>query len=283
MNTFSKRRTTTDATSRSVQLRANVKEKLVDKEFYAETRDADLSQRQLERIYAVDQVFVKVSFSQSVLTSCYFRKCRFIECDFTGATMINCNFKGASFDGCTFKYTSWERTLLEDGFLDICLPSEENLARDLVRSLRVNFAEVGNYEAVNRAASIEVKLTGQHLQNAAFSNQSYYRAKYKGWNRVLQVGAYLNWRALDLLWGNGESLSRVVASGGVVVTLVAVWYIFSKPEIGFTHALLAALAHFFGVEHQPAMSPVLSILLTAVRFVLFGLFMAILIKRLSRR
>ena len=266
-----------------MNLRENVKETLVDQEFYETTRDADLSKKQLDRIYAVDQDFINVSFAQSILTSCYFRKCRFVDCDFTGATMINCNFKGASFDGCTFKYTSWEKTLLEDAFLDVCLPSEENLARDLVRSLRVNFAHVGNYEAVNRAASIEVGLTGRHLRNAAFSKQSYYRAKYKGWNRVFQVGAYVKWRALDLLWGNGENPCRVMASACVVIGLIAAWRLYSEPEPGFADAVLTALAHFFGVEHQPPVSLGVSISLTAVRFVLLGLFMTIVIKRLSRR
>ena len=267
----------------SMKLQDNVKDRLVDKEFYEATCNADLSKKQLERIYAVDKTFVNVSFSKSVLTSCYFRNCSFIECDFSGATMVKCNFKGASFEGCIFKYTSWERTLIDDGLLDSCLPSEENLARDLVRSLRVNFAEVGNYQAVNHAASIEVALTGQHLKNAACSRQSYYRKKYRGWNRVRQVYAYLKWLALDLLWGNGESLFRVVASGVMVVTLVAVWRFISKPEMGLAQAFLVSLAHFFGVEHETAVSPVPSILLAAVRFVLFGLFMAILIKRLSRR
>ena len=126
--------------------------------------------------------FFDVSFKQCDFANCYFRNCRFIRCNFTGATIKESNFRGSQFEECNFRYTSWEKTILDEHFLDTCLPSEENLARDLARSLRVNFSQIGNYDAVNKAASIEVSLTGQHLYNAAYSRQSYYRSKYKGWS-----------------------------------------------------------------------------------------------------
>jgi hypothetical protein len=167
--------------------------------------------------------------------------------------------------------------------LDTCLPSEENLARDLVRSLRVNFSQVGNYEAVNKAAAIEVKLTGRHLYNAAYSKQSYYRSKYKGRERAWYALSHAKWKALDLLWGNGESVSRVVAWAVIAMAVIGVALGFVYPDRGVASAAGTAVSVFWGVRSQQDVHPALVVPATIVRFVLFGLFMAILVKRLSRR
>ncbi len=266
-----------------MELQDNRKEKIEDKELVAGLRDVDLSRKDLTRVYAVDQIFTGVTFKQCVFTLCYFRNCRFIRCDFTGASIKEANFKGAQFEECIFKYTTWEKTLLDDQFLDTCLPSEENLARDLVRSLRVNFAQIGNYEAVNKAAAIEVKLTGQHLYNAAYSRQSYYRAKYKGVARFTHALQHLQWKSLDLLWGNGESIFRVIVSGFAVILVAAILYMRDTVGVTFPDAFFEALWHFWGVQYRAQMPSTYVVLLTVLRFVIFGLFMAILVKRLSRR
>ena len=266
-----------------MELRDNRKEKIEDQEFSAGLRDTDMSRKELTRVFAVAQTFVGVSFKQCVFISSYFRNCKFIRCDFTGANIKDSNFKGAQFEECGFKYTTWEKTWLDERFLDTCLPSEENLARDLVRSLRVNFAQVGNYEAVNKAASIEVKLTGQHLYNAAYSRQSYYRAKYKGAARFSHALQHLQWKSLDLLWGNGESIIRIIVSGLVVVLVAAILYMRDTVGVSFQDAFIETLWHFWGVQYLAPMPPLYVALLTVLRFVIFGLFMAILVKRLSRR
>lgn len=266
-----------------MEVRENKKERIEDKDLPAGLRDTDLSRKELCRVSAVNQVFTAVTFKQCVFSACYFRNCRFVRCDFTGADIKESNFRGAQFDECIFKYTTWEKTLIDERFLDTCLPSEENLARDLVRSLRVNFSQIGNYEAVNKAASIEVQLTGQHLYNAAYSRQSYYRAKYKGLDRVKHALQHLRWKSLDLLWGNGESILRVVLSGVVVVLVAAAVYMREVPAASFLEAIFGAFGHFWGVQFGALMPPTYVVVLTILRFVLFGLFMAILIKRLSRR
>lgn len=146
-----------------MELQEHKKAIIENKEFLGEVRGENLSLTELTRVYAVGVTFVDVNFKQSNFSLCYFRNCRFIKCDFPGAHISESNFRGSQFEECDFRYTTWEKTFLDEHFLDTCLPSEENLARDLVRSLRVNFSQIGNYEAVNKAASIEVSLTGQHL------------------------------------------------------------------------------------------------------------------------
>lgn len=266
-----------------MELRNNKKVTIKDKEFTAGLLDADFSRKELVRVFAVKQTFTGAAFKQANFLSCYFRNCRFIKCDFTGASFKDSNFRGAQFEECNFKYTTWEKTVIDDDFLANCLPSEGNLARDLVRSLRVNFSQIGNYEAVNIAASIEVKLTGKHLFNAAYSKQSYYRAKYKGWNRFRHALRYIQWKLLDLLWGNGESVFCILRAGLFVVLVAAVLSMCGVSDVTFKTAFCEAFWHFWGAQYKAPMPPVYVIILTVTRFVTFGLFMAILVKRLARR
>lgn len=181
------------------------------------------SQQHYVRVFAVNIIFTEVSFKQSIFEQCYFRNCTFVRCDFIGAEFQSCNLRGAKFDGCTFNYSTWNSTILEQRFLSECLPSEENLARDLVQELRVNFSEIGNYPAVNAASSIEVKLSGTHLYKAAFSKESYYRSKYKGFDRAWMALKYIGWKFLDLLWGNGESISKVLISASIFLLMLSIF------------------------------------------------------------
>lgn len=263
-------------------LRANRKPRLEDMEFTVDVSDADYSRHDLVRVYAVRRVFRKVKFKQSNFSDCYFRNCRFIECDFTGAFIKASNLRGSQFENCSFRYTTWEKSRLDDDFMNNCLPNEENLARDLVRSLRVNFTETGNYEAVNRAAAIEVRLTGQHLYKAAYSREAYYRSKYKGWQRATHAIQHARWLALEWRWGNGESVVRVVLSS--LVAILAVALLFARDaNLGVGDAFIEALWHFWGKQHARALPSEYAVALAIVQFVALGLFMAILVKRLSRR
>ena len=268
-----------------MELKDHKKRLIEHKEFEGAVRDQNFSQCELSRVYGVKVIFVNISFKQSDISRCYFRNCRFIRCDFTGANIRESTFNGSQFDDCDFKYTTWEKTHIDEQFLESCLPSEENIARDLVRSLRVNFSQIGNYIAVNRAISIEVRLAGQHLYNAAYSQQSYYRSKYRGLLRVRKSFEHARWKALDMLWGNGESIARVAILGLIVILIAATLILFDQPQLSIGKALWTALYLFWGLKTDSvgAAREWLAIILTISRYILFALFMAILIKRLSRR
>lgn len=260
-----------------------VKTSVKDQEIEHVADKEDFTQHEFVRVYAVKKVFKDVVFKQSNILSCYFRNCRFIDCDFTGVLFKESNFIGSQFENCKFHYTFWDKTIVDEAILNTCLPPEENLARDLVRALRVNFAQIGNYDAVNKAAAIEVKLTGKHLFNAAYSKQGYYRKKYKDWDRVQMCFRHASWKALDLLWGNGESLLRVAVWGFVVILVVAASIFFKYQDIDPWDSLGNAVSVFWGVKPSRDVPQGLVVFATVVRFLLFGLFMAILVKRLSRR
>lgn len=263
-------------------LREHIKTTVENKEFFGDICDEDFSRTDLVNVYAVDAVFQDVTFKQSNLLKAYFRNCRFIRCDFTGANIKESNFRGSQFSNCCFKYTFWEKVIIDNHFLESCLPSEENLARDLVRSLRVNFGQIGNYEAVNIAAAIEVQLTGNHLCNAAFSRQSYYRNKYQGWARLSHFFQYIRWKLLDLLWGNGESVLKILMIS-VLVMFLATLFLFFADQKPLMEAARLSIKTFWGIYDLSRVSNSFVVALTVARFILFGLFMAILVKRLSKR
>lgn len=263
-------------------IKEHQKTKVENREFCGEVANESFKQHLFSQVYAKGITFRDVSFEQIVFTGCYFRNCRFINCDFTGASMKECNFRGATFTNCKFRYTTWEKTFLDEQFLESCLPSEENLSRDLVRALRVNFAQIGNYAAVNRAAALEVALTGSHLYNAAYSNQSYYRNKYKGLDRAKHALGHLKWKALDLLWGNGESLIKVLVSGSIFLVGASTWIHLDSSSTSLHESLSKVLRAFWGVGTN-GVPEFTGIILTVARYIFLGLFMAILVKRLSRR
>jgi len=263
--------------------REHRKKQIQDIEYIENILGEDLSQHEYFKTYAVNIQFKDVNFKQCVFDTSYFRKCKFISCNFTGSIFKNCNFQGAQFDNCNFSYTQWEKTIIEESFLNHCLPSEENLARDLVRSLRVNFSQIGNYSAVNTAIRIEIQYTGIHLYNAAFSRKSYYRAKHKGLDRLSIAYRYIVWKILDILWGNGESLMRVSRTAIIIIGIVALYLWQESNFIRFRDSVSTSFFGFWGIYTGTSLSSSMVAIFVISRLVLFGLFMAILVKRLSRR
>ena len=260
------------------------KEKIEDKEFSKDVSDYDYSKKVFLRVFAVGKTFTKVNFSQTDISSCYFRNCRFTKCDFTGTVFKDSYMKGSTFPESILKYTTFSGSQLDETILDNSLPAEENLARDLVRNLRVNFTQVGNYKAVNKAASIEIKLTGIHLHKAAYSREAYYRGKdiYKGFGQVKAVLSHAKWKFLDLLWGNGESLFKICMSS-LVFMLFVLFIIFMASTASFSDTAISVFYNFWGVKSDLDIARPYIVLLTVIRLLFFSLFVSVLVKRLSKR
>lgn len=265
-----------------METKEHTKKKHEDIEIISNVSKEDFSREIFIGVYAVDIVFTGIVFKQCVFDKCYFRNCKFIRCDFTGTEFKSCNLRGAQFDGCDFIYSTWEKTLLEENFLDYCLPSQENLARDLVQELRVNFSQIGNYPAVNYASAIEVKLTGIHLYKSAYSKEAYYRSKHKGWDRVFKGYEHFKWKFLDLLWGNGESIIKAIVTIFFLISVLST-VSFNVNDSSWIDNFKASFLGFWGVKSNIVIPAYISICLVISRFVFFGLFMAILVKRLARR
>jgi hypothetical protein len=155
------------------------------------------------------------------------------------------------------------------------------------RSLRVNYQQLGNADAVNKAIAVELEATGVHLEKSWRSRESYYRKKYAGAHRAAQFVRWVQFKALDWIWGNGESVAKLLRAVAVVIGLIAVIHVmaFGNPGLvaSYGQALLAAPSILLGVEVPKSYPTLYLTLIVFVRLVLFGFFMAIIVKRFNRR
>jgi uncharacterized protein YjbI with pentapeptide repeats len=88
---------------------------------------------------------------------------RFDSCDFTGCRFTASNFYTSTFSDCKFEYAVFERTLIESDILDTECPGPDNLKLKFARTLRMNYQQLGDAKSANKAISVELQATKQHL------------------------------------------------------------------------------------------------------------------------
>ncbi|WP_435139086.1 hypothetical protein [Formosa sp. A9] len=165
------------------------------------------------------------------------------------------------------------------------------------RSLKLNYASVGDYIKASKAVTIELEATKSHLKDSWLSGDQYYKTKYGGPKRTVeQFWKWFKVSLLDFVWGNGESLWRLVRFNLIIFSLLTLYDIFKKSvsqlnvlEI-FEVFLIKVPSNYFGIiikqgdqnyfEYYPNW---LSLLLVITRLVCFGLLMSIIIKKYNRR
>ncbi|RDV00142.1 hypothetical protein DWV00_04875 [Trinickia dinghuensis] len=274
----------------SAVLKKGNREQIVDyyvaKNLTAE--NADFSYKILTRLNAAKKTaFHKVSFVHAVFDGCYFNQCFFDSCDFTGARFIGCNFHQTSFAGCKFAYATFERCQIDDDILSKEAPLEDNLRMRFARSLRMNYQQIGDAKAVNKAISFELQATESYLYKSWASGETYYREKYRGIVVVRQFGSWICFRVLDFVWGNGESVLKLLRSFVLAFLVIGL----SEGAIGGDpwnlHRYLLGMQHapavFFGVAGVGSFGPTAASVIAATRLVGMAFLTAILIKRLGRR
>lgn len=258
----------------------------IDKWCNADVTDSAFINQLFVRLVAKKKRFTNVDFTYSIFDGCYMRDCVFDSCNFTGCRFASTNLYGSTFSGCTFDYASFERTTIDSRVLDSECPSFENLKMRFARTLRMNYQQLGDAEAVNKAISVELRAAELHLLKAWRSNESYYRKKYQ---KITRVEMFLKWgafKALDLIWGNGESalkLARAVIVLAIGMAVTDVW-LFRRPQhLGLGQALIEAPQVLLGTL-TPAEFPTWYLtIVVATRIVAFGFLISIIVKRFSRR
>ncbi|KAB2937051.1 MAG: pentapeptide repeat-containing protein [Hyphomicrobium sp.] len=259
-----------------------------DKAVRSNIVDSDWSNLQLVRLVAIGRRFTKVSFANTTFDACYLRDCQFDCCNFTGARFCSTNLHGAKFTGCIFDYATFERTIIDDAVLTDNCPAYENQKMRFARSLRTNYQQIGDPAAANHAIRVELDATEVHLRKAWSSNDHYYRKKYPGLvSRTVQFLSWAKFKLLDYVWGNGESITSLLRAVVVLIAAIAAVDLITNPA-PFTSAeamgaLWRAPQIFFGVTSPDYISPAWLTLVTILRLIAFGFFMAILIKRFNRR
>lgn len=239
------------------------------------------------RLNAKKVKFTNVSFQHGVFDGCYFNNCTFDSCDFTGCRFIGCNLHQSSFVGCKFEYAVFERCQIDDDILEREAPREENLKMRFARSLRMNFQQIGDAKAVNRAISLELEATSSYLKKSWSSSESYYRTKYKGWKKVPQFFKWLEFKVLDTIWGNGENTLKLLRAIIAVHVAIAAYDTISYGNPwdirDYVTSFIASPGVFFGIV-SPHTYPVwFSSSVAATRLLGFAFLTAILVKRFGRR
>lgn len=239
------------------------------------------------RLNGIKKKFTKVNFEHCTFDSAYFKNCVFDSCTFTGCRFVSCNFHQSSFTGCDFRYATFERTFIDQEVLDREAPLEENLRMHFARSLRMNFQQIGDARAVNKAISLELRTTTVYLFKSWASSEAYYYDKYTGLKRLSQLLKWMEFKALDFIWGNGESILKLLRSILILTVLICIhntatydnWDSLSD----YYNNFIPALANFFGYNFPENYPAWLISVISASKLIFFALFTAILVKRFSRR
>jgi len=242
---------------------------------------------QFLRLVAARKRFENCDFTNCEFDSCYLRNCEFVSCNFTGTKFRNTNLRGSHFAYCTFDYADFSNTQVEVDIFDSNCPDRENILLKFARSLRVNFQQIGDSQAVNKAILVELQATRVHLRKAWASREPYYRKKYKWFSRL---GVFLDWFKfilLDFFWGNGESPWKLARSFLIVLILIAIGDTVqlrdSDQLSNYLNAAIAAPEILLGVYQPKDFNGSVLSLIAGTRYVLFACLVSVLIKRLNRR
>ena len=263
------------------------REKLSDKKFDSPVSQEKFTNKLFERLVALKVEFKKVDFRYCIFDAAYIRNCSFEDCDFTGCRFVNCNLAGSSFNGCKFDYSTFDKTHIDNNILEVGCPGPENLKLKFARSLRLNYQQIGDAKSANRAINIELQATEDHLHKAWKSKESYYRKKYKGFNRLKVFGEWIEFKLLDLIWGNGEFTWKLFRTVLVALLIIAGVHAicFDDPTLvkSYSEALFLSPQILLGVMEPSAYPKLYLTAILLLRLIMFGFFMSIIIKRFNRR
>lgn len=243
---------------------------------------------QFQRLVAIKKKFSDCDFSFSEFDAAYLRNCTFDSCKFIGCKFTNTNLRGSKFIGCTFDYVQFSNTHVESEILDTGCPGQENIQQKFARTLRLNFHQIGDAAAANKAIKIELEAARVHLYKAWHSRESYYRKKYPGLlKRGKMLIEWFEFVILDFFWGNGESPLKLLRSLGILIATIALGDVYFLRNgymlSSYTSGFLQAPEVLFGLCRPPNFSGLVLVGVATLRYILIACLVSILIKRLSRR
>ena len=245
------------------------------------------------RVYTtMENIIIKgVSFEHSYFFDCKLRKVRFENCSFVNCSFNNCDFRRSSFVNCDFRYSNFRNTIVD---VDIfkSSPREHNLLLKFATSLRINYRELGQKNNEDIATQYEIKANKAHLYDSWKSKDLYYRKKYQGLERFKKFIEWIYFELNDLIWGNGESLTRLVLSSIFLIILLStivtinVENNFSLNQIVIN--IINSLYYFIGSVDNKDISELfknsyIQHVIVIFRTIFFGLLISILIRKYSRR
>lgn len=263
------------------------REKIEDKIIDSNLESSNFHNKHFVRIGSKNRNFKNVNFSHTYFENCYFRNIVFDSCNFNGCKFINCNFQGSTFPGSKFEYATFDKTFIDSEILDVNCPSLNNLTLKFARTLRINYQGIGESESVNKAIKIELKATKEYLYGAWSSKSTYYRNKFKGFNRIKMFFKWLYFRFQDFIWGNGESSLKLLRTGLMFWVFISLLdtILYKDPNLISNHinSFYNVPSIFMGISKPSNYPEFYLTAITIVRFIGFALFTSIIIKRFNKR
>lgn len=228
---------------------------------------------------SLKKTYKNVDFSYSIFDNAYFRDCFFTDCKFVGTIIKNSNFKGAKFKNCTFDYCFFEKTQISINILFENSPQGENIKSAFARNLRTNFQQLGDSRNVNRAILIELEATREHLKKICYSHSSHYREKYQGLRRLKGFKDYYIFIIFDFIWGNGESLWKLLQ------TFLFIIFLLSSIDLyyNFTFNIFRGFNLLLGGTKLGLIPEIWGSVFILIRLIIMSLLTALIIKKISRR
>lgn len=241
------------------------------------------------RAVATDFIFKNIDFSKTIFDNCYLKDCRFINCKFEGSKFSNSNLQGSYFRDCNFDYVTFEKTFVDYEIFE-CAPKFDNLRFRFARSLKLNYASIGDYIKASKAVTVELQATLGHLRSSWSSGDQHYSIKFGGLEkRTKQLYKWIKVNFLDFIWGNGESFGRLIRFNFIIFFILSVVEVFtSKSKYGFLEFVETLFVNmpsvYFGLKVENLeYSNYILLPLTILRLGSFALLMSIITKKYNRR
>jgi len=228
----------------------------------------------------------------------YLRHTTFEGVDLTGTRFENCNLRHASFDRCKMWYVQFHRCDLDYSSLLENLPVEVNLRRQLLRSLRLNAAEMGETPTADRLLLMEMQAERAEAWSTVTGSTKYFSDNFTRGDRLTAFWGFVVHCLQRAIWGYGVRIRNLLVTGVVFILLSAAlhWIVGSlfytppsnsEQTLGFCEALYVSVVTCstlgFG-DYAPAstFARILASADSAAGAVFVGLFAAAAYRRIRR-
>jgi hypothetical protein len=242
--------------------------------------------------------FNNCDFSYCLFTRAYFYKATFTDCKFIGARLVDCNLRSAKFSRCDFIYSAFRGTIIPTEEALVNLPPWPNAQRELLQSLRVNAASVGDDASVRKYFRYEMRARQEYYRKAREAKEAYFYEKY-GFKRNPYNYLLVRWESFWLFvqrwgWGYGEYPLNLILSTLVLLLLLGTTVAITNSKsiqefIGNCwYSQISTLSAFLGtsyVTQQPQIHFTwwhLS-LAALLRYLSFGLLFTMIFRRIVKR
>lgn len=249
----------------------------------------------LEYVDGKKVIFENCNFSAAVIYRGYFHDAIFRKCEFVGTRFDECNFRQATFDRCTFDYADFNRCILPIPQILANLPVYSNVRWDLIHTVRANQRAMGDVQHEADLVRHDIEAEIAHWKDVRRRPTSYYN-KYDNFRD--QAVAWFHCRRLWIeryIWGHGESLTRLFLAAffslGILSFLqwaprVRAYDTVAQAGGAYMDGLAYIVSLFIDLpvsSQNVAESPIVSTCVVALRYIVIGLAIPTLYKKIAKR